>query len=431
MFVQQEKYFIGMAEKIKVIWLVNVLFPEVCNKLGVESPVIGGWLYSYKKVLDKYCSNISLYVISPYLGHDFVKTEINGVNYFVFPENGNKDKIRNFFVNINETVNPDIVHIHGSEYRHSLMFAQICDTRKVVLSIQGMTSVYANYMFSGLERRKLFKAFSIRDFLKRETVTCQYKKFVESGKNEIELIKSIGNIIGRTSWDRANSLAINENLKYYRCEEPLRDAFYRHKWNILKCERYSIFLSQMHYSIKGFHVFLKALFLIKRIFPQVIVYVAGDNNTLKPWYKITVYWKYIKKEIERLNLTSNIRFMGRLSEENMVKQYLKANVFVCPSSIENSSNSVCEAQLLGTPIVASYVGGMMDLINDEETGLLYRFEEHSMMAEKVCRIFSDTDLALKLSENGKRVAEIRHNHKFISVSLNSIYNDIINNNEKR
>lgn len=431
MFVQQEKYFIGMAEKIKVIWLVNVLFPEVCNKLGVESPVIGGWLYSYKKVLDKYCSNISLYVISPYLGHDFVKTEINGVNYFVFPENGNKDKIRNFFVNINETVNPDIVHIHGSEYRHSLMFAQICDTRKVVLSIQGMTSVYANYMLSGLERRKLFKAFSIRDFLKRETVTCQYKKFVESGKNEIELIKSIGNIIGRTSWDRANSLAINENLKYYRCEEPLRDAFYINKWDLSKCERFSIFLSQVHYPIKGLQVFLKALYLIKRKYPQVKVYIAGENHTLKPWYKITVYWKYIKKEMERLGLTDNIKFLGRLSEEKMVEQYLNANVFVCPSSIENSSNSVCEAQLLGTPVVASYVGGMMDLIIDEETGLLYRFEEYSMMAEKVCRIFTDSSFAIKLSENGKRVAETRHDHRSISVSLNAIYNDIISNNEKR
>lgn len=418
-----------MAEKIKVIWLVNVLFPEVCEKLGLESPVIGGWLYSYKKVLDKYCSNISLYIISPYQGSDFVETDVDGVKYFAFPENGHKDKIRSFFVRINENVNPDIVHIHGSEYSHSLLFAQICDANKTVLSIQGMTSVYAGYMFAGLEKKKLFRAFSLRDFVKRETIACQYRKFVESGRNEVALIKSIGNIIGRTSWDKANSLAINENLKYYRCEEPLRDMFYKNKWNLSKCERFSIFLSQIHYPIKGFHVFLKALSLIKRKYPQVKVYVTGENNTLKPWYKITVYWKYIKKEIERLDLTDNIEFLGKLNEKKMVEQYLNSNVFVCPSSIENSSNSVCEAQLLGIPIVASYCGGMMDIIKDEETGLLYRFEEYSMMAEKVCRIFSDTELALNLSEKGRRVAEARHDQKSISVSLNSIYNEIVNSNE--
>lgn len=415
---------------MRVIWLVNVLFPEICEKLGIESPVIGGWLYSYKKVLDEYCSDITLYIISPYIGKEYIDTEVGGVRYFVFPEHDSIKNISNFFVKINKKVNPDVVHIHGSEYRHSLMFAKICDRQKIVLSIQGMTSVYAGYMFCGLERAKLLRAFSLRDMLKRETVKCQYRKFAKSGKDEIELIKSIGHIIGRTSWDRANSLAINENINYHICQEPLRISFYINKWSIDKCERYSIFLSQVHYPIKGFHQFLKALPIIKRRYPNVKVYITGDDLTLKPWYRITTYWKYIKKEIKLLDVSDNLCFLGRLDEESMVNYYLKANVFVCPSSIENSSNSVCEAQILGTPIVASYVGGMMDIVTDEETGLLYRFEEYTMMAEKICRVFSDKDLALKLSENGKRVAEKRHDHKLISVSLNYIYNDIISNNEK-
>lgn len=414
-----------MAEKMKVIWLVNVLFPEASKELGVEAPVIGGWLYSYKNIVDRYCSNISLFIVSPYEGNEFRYMEINGTSYFVFPKNAGKKDISKYFVHIYKEVNPDIVHIHGSEYIHSKIFSEVCDSRKVVLSIQGMTSVYSNYIYCGLDRSKLFASFSLRDFLKREQISDLYRSFVYSGEKEMDLIRSIGNVIGRTSWDRANTLAINENIDYHICQEPLRDSFYCNKWSVDKCERHSIFLSQVHYSIKGLHMFLRALPIIKREYPDVKVYVTGENLTLKPWYKITTYWKYIKKEIYRLGVAENLCFLGRLDEKSMVEAYLKAHIFVCPSSIENSSNSVCEAQLLGTPVIATYVGGMMDLIDDWRTGCLYRFEEYTMLAEKVCRLFAEDSLTVRMSEEERKVAKVRHNMESIALSLESIYNSIV------
>lgn len=414
-----------MAKKIKVIWLVNVPFPEACRELGIESPVVGGWLYSYKNVVDRYCQNISLYIVSPYTGSDYRKIKVGGTVYYVFPEKGEKRSMTKWFSEIYKSVEPDVVHIHGSEYIHSKIFSEICDRRRIVLSIQGMTSVYSQYMYSGLEQSKILESFSLRDFLKKERISDMYKSFVKSGEKEKNLIASIGNVIGRTSWDRANTLAINETINYYVCQEPLRSGFYINKWDIDKCERHSIFLSQVHYPIKGLHLFLKALPLIKRRYPDVKVYITGDNLTLKPWYRIATYWKYIKKEIQRLDVADNLCFLGRLDEESMIKAYLRANVFVCPSSIENSSNSVCEAQLLGTPVVATYVGGMMDLVDDGRTGYLYRFEEYAMLADKVCRLFEDDRLTVEISENERRVAVERHNMEKIALSLNSIYDSIV------
>ena len=71
--------------------------------------------------------------------------------------------------------------------------------------------------------------------------------------------------------------------------------------------------------------------------------------------------------------------------------YLKANVFVSPSTCENSSNSVCEAQLLGVPVVASYVGGMHDLIQDKSCGRLFRCEEYEMLAKFICDYFENAN----------------------------------------
>src|SRR5690606_18797557 len=110
--------------------------------------------------------------------------------------------------------------------------------------------------------------------------------------------------------------------------------------------------------------------------------------------------------------------------EEMVKEYLNCHVFICPSSIENSPNSLGEAQLLGVPCIASYVGGVPDMVEQEKTGLLYRFEEVEMLAQSIKRIFTDDSLAQKLSENGMVAASKRHDRHANMNQLLKIYRGI-------
>jgi len=109
----------------------------------------------------------------------------------------------------------------------------------------------------------------------------------------------------------------------------------------------------------------------------------------------------------------------------MAGYYQNSHVFVCPSSIENSSNSLCEAQLTGTPVVASFVGGIPDLVIHNETGLLYRFEEYEMMAYQIKKIFLDDNLALRLSQQGKIVAAKRHDRRENASRLIKIYENVL------
>lgn len=104
----------------------------------------------------------------------------------------------------------------------------------------------------------------------------------------------------------------------------------------------------------------------------------------------------------------------------MVKRYLLSNVFICPSTIENSPNSLCEAQLLGVPHIASYVGGTADLMKGNEE-CLYRFEETEMLAEKICNVFAKSSF----SKNMQTEAQVRHNAKANAKRLIEIYIDIV------
>lgn len=206
-------------------------------------------------------------------------------------------------------------------------------------------------------------------------------------------------MIGRTSWDKAHVWTINPKAQYHFCNETLRDEFYKHQWRYDKCEKHSIFLSQAGYPIKGLHQVLKAMPLILKHYPDTKVYVAGDDITKRPWYRLAGYGAYIKYLIKRYKLENHVFFTGLLNEQEICKQYLKSNVFVCPSAIENSPNSLGEAQLLGVPCIASYVGGVPDMMKGCEE-FMYRFEEVEMLAKKICSLFSEVGNDTKVDIDG-------------------------------
>ena len=80
--------------------------------------------------------------------------------------------------------------------------------------------------------------------------------------------------------------------------------------------------------------------------------------------------------------------LGKLSEEEMKQQFLKSNVFVCASVLENSPNTVGEAMLLGVPVVASRAGGIPDMITDGSEGLLFETGNPADLASAVDKVFS-------------------------------------------
>ena len=163
--------------------------------------------------------------------------------------------------------------------------------------------------------------------------------------------------------------------------------------------------------------------LILRYYPDTKVRIAGSDITKSATFNdlvhFTGYGLYIKRLIKKYHLQDKICFTGNLNAEEMKQEYLRSNVFVCPSSIENSPNSLGEAQILGVPCVASYVGGIPDMMRGNEDNL-YRFEEVEMLAEKVCRIFEKRDNQQLMF----RQASERHDRVRNAACLLEIYHNI-------
>ena len=416
---------------MKILWISNGLFPDVCHELGISVTYTGGWQFSSAKALVNTITEIRLAIAAPYNGHELKTIILNRITYFLIPwsksDKRNEFKIEFHWKVIQLQFQPDVVHIHGTEYLFLSTYLQTIGFENVVVSIQGLVSVYARYYLGGIDKKVLRKNITLRDCIKRDTIFSQQCDFVQRGRIEKQMIQSVKHIIGRTSWDKAHTWAMNPSINYYFCNETLRNEFYQHKWELCKCEKHSIFLSQAYYPIKGLQQLIQALPIILRQFPNTKVYVAGDNFVTNRGWRLSGFGKYIRSLMKINGLTDKIIFMGKLAEKEMCERYLASHVFACPSSIENSPNSLGEAQMLGVPCIASYVGGIPDMIEDNENGLLYRFDEVEMLADSIFRIFSNDQFAEKLSLNGREVANARHNKNINSNRLFSIYKSICKN----
>lgn len=414
---------------MKILWITNILFPEaeqLLNGSG-ELKTTGGWMLGsanallQNKDVELVIASVSAKVtkLTKLKGHDII--------YYILPlgkgnQHFNMDYCQ-YWQQINNEINPDVVHIHGTEYSHGYAYMVACGYNNVVISIQGLTSAYYYYYY-GMTKKDIYRNMTFRDIIRGSILDGQ-KQFKQRATYEIEMIKKTKHVIGRTSWDRARVWAINPDAEYHFCNETLRSDFYDgSRWSYDECDKHSIFLSQAGYPIKGLHQVLKAMPIILRHYPDSSIRLAGaditKSDTLSEKLRLSGYGRYIKRLINKNALEDKVTFTGSLNGEQMKQEYLRANVFVCPSTIENSPNSLGEAQILGTPCVASYVGGIPDMMKGNEENL-YRFEEVEMLAEKVCRVFANAEKQVDM----RAVAAERHSPNLNCNNLLSIYKDII------
>lgn len=418
---------------MQILWITNIVLPPACEALGLPVPVVGGWMLSSAKSL-MVTEQINITVASVYSGKSVKRIHKDGITYILLPSSTNtaikyNHKLEDMWIKIRDEVNPDVVHIHGTEFTHGLAYIKACGNKNVVISIQGLTSEIYKYYNLGISSREIVSNITFRDCIRLDTIFHQKQKMKWRGRFEKQYIKLSQHIIGRTYWDKSIVTSINPSMDYHVCNETLRDAFYNQQWHYDKCEKLSIFLSQAGYPLKGLHQLLKSMPIVLKHFPSVKVYIAGNNitlnNTLYQKMKISGYGKYIGSLIRKYNLQNNIIFVGSLSEEQMCQQYLSSNLFICTSSIENSPNSLGEAQLLGIPCIASYVGGVPDMMKGAEQNL-YRFEEIESLANKIIDVFDDYNQTLLELMRGK--ARKRHDALNNRQELIKIYKQISNVN---
>lgn len=428
---------------MRVLWVCNIMLPAVAEKLEVSYSVREGWLSGIlsRFLKEKEDQNLTLGLCFPAQGelaalHQKLQlgTKKKKIECYGFGEDLNHPEQYDFsleprFGQILSDFRPDLVHIFGTEFPHAYACAKVWNRpEKTLVGIQGLCGACAQEYMADLPER-VRKSRTLRDILKKDSLRRQQEKFYARAKTEEKLLRLTGHVTGRTMFDKTITSRINPDAAYHFMNETMRESFYAGDWKIENCQKFEIFVSQADYPLKGFHYLLQAMKEILQNFPQAQITVAGNSvlgvDGIASRLKIPAYGKYLRKLMKEDRLEGKIRVMGRLSEEEMKQRYLSCHVFVCPSSVENSPNSVAEAQLLGVPVVASRAGGIPSVVEEGTGGLLFEKGNVHDLAQAVIRIFSSDGYARKLSRTEKELAVSKYDGEKNYRRLLEIYEEIL------
>lgn len=388
----------------------------------------GGWISSLEKELTK-CDNIQLGVA--FMSRTSKGKEIqHGVTYYpmTYPKKTLGEKWKYFFnysvedeykpyiarfKSVVDDFCPDVIHIFGSESLFG--FVKLITNTPCVLHIQGILNPYKNaffppsvskesYMTRSLSPRKILQSY-------REMITWR-----NSCLRERALIKIIDNYIGRTKWDEIITRTINPHARYFYGSEILRPSFYseaQHKFP----EQMTIISTSSGTLYKGLDLILKTAQILKLFHHCEFKWIVFGN---------TENLHYIEKMTGIAHEDVNVDMAGIGTEEDIYNALVNATAFAHPSYIDNSPNAVCEAQLVGCPVVATDVGGIKSLIVDGETGFLVPANDPYQMAWRLKLLFKNRSLAQAISQKGKNQAKERHNKEKIVNELINVYKTLLN-----
>lgn len=375
----------------------------------------GGWIGALQReILAHKHDSVELFISIPWT-HDFEETQ-NGVTYY-----GIK-KIKHAFYkyktkeaqqlkrmqDIISSSRPDIIHVFGTEAIYGLVAT--VTTIPVVIHIQGIISaIFHSWLPQNLSWTKYI--------IMKPGMYWGYRGQYMLMKRELQMFKSCKHFMGRTIWDKRLLSFLSPQAHYYYCNEMLRPQIYSSTkiWHPHDREK-KIIVSVISDAVyKGADIILRTANLLCTYIPNEIEWRIYGMKDLKFSEKLT---KIKAAEV-------GVKAMGIISADDLPDALCDADLFIHPSYIDNSPNSLCEAQVLGLPIIATHVGGIESLVEHEQTGVIVPANDVFMLSAQIHRLINNPNLCKEISTKGRHIALKRHNPETIINDLINIYNSIL------
>ena len=301
-------------------------------------------------------------------------------------------------VEVVDTVGPDLIHVHGTEGPFGLVQRQA--TVPVLTSIQALLSVYDLKYFSGLDRRAARRHAGPRERLLRNSYADRYRVLAKQAGREREMLRLSRHLTGRTDWDRRVVSVLAPDATYDHLDEILRPPFYEQTWQRSDRPTLELITTTGPNLYKGFETLLRCATLLDARGVDYRWSVAGLGAG-DPFVEL------FRRALGG-GLSPRVQLLGTLGEAELAERMVASDLFVGVSHIENSPNSLCEAQLIGLPCLTTYAGGTASLVTDGVDGVLVQDGDPYALAGAVLELRDDPDRAAALGAHARERASERH-----------------------
>lgn len=314
-------------------------------------------------------------------------------------------------------IKPDIIHVFGNEWPFGLV-AKETDI-PVVIHIQGAIVSYSNAQYPPkYNNYTLFFHSGLRPKIWWKLLR-QYCYNASRLTMEYEIWKHVNYYMGRTQWDKALCNTLHPDSDYYHVEEAIRPMFLENKCHWKGYAGGKIKLVSTGISFwKGADVMLKTAHVLKKMGADFEWLIAG---------KMDSFFLQVIEHKEKLKFhENNIRILGFTQPDELVNLLCDSTLYVHTAYIDNSPNSICEAQLVGTPVVATYVGGIPSLVKHNESGYLVPANDPWQTANAIVELVNDEKRLLHYSVESRKAAMERHQPEHVYSQLINCYKSIVN-----
>lgn len=288
-----------------------------------------------------------------------------------------------------DRIQPDILHAHGTEGVYG--YAAVSSAVKSIISIQGIVH-YLRFYDPGLSSL-------LQSHIEKYTV------------------KNGENFGCRTDWDRSFVKMSNLSAKIYSLPEALNRVFFQTEWCGQKsnetllvgtiCER------------KGSEFIISNLPDMLSLYPELKFNFVGSG---KP-----NYLEYLKNLSIKYGIFNSVNWVGEKQQSEIAHMLGNSRLYLHPSLIDNSPNSLLEAMAVGVPSLASAVGGIPSMINGAGNVLLFDINDKNDFIEKFNKILSENKFSSEAAEKSKRFVMKNNHPEKVADETISVYNQILSN----
>ena len=140
---------------------------------------------------------------------------------------------------------------------------------------------------------------------------------------------------------------------------------------------------------------------------QALLLLKGDDVDIKLTIvdKVTPGDSYALALIKKYGLEDMVTFTGRITTEELVREYSSAEIAITPSVYEGFGLPAAEAMACGLPVVATTAGALPEVVMGGETGILVPPHDPHALARAIKRLFNDEPLRRRMGGEGRRRVE--------------------------
>lgn len=380
--------------------------------------------------------NIELSIATRYRGKDQNRVVKGRTTYYLIPDKRGLlrkridillnrepiDELVKQYIDIINEIQPDIVHIFGTEMEYGLVSA--LTNVPVVIHIQGiLLPCYYHLTKIHVPNHKKLLSASVIDWIKGNTIRNSMRVFQRRVRIEERIFSACRYFVGRTTWDQQMVKLFAPHARYFHCDEMLRDDFFEKSWTCNDDETIHIVSTISSPLYKGHETIVAASLALKNANIKFIWHIIGLNKKSAPY---RIFYKANMKK-----LSNNILLHGELKAREMIPVLQHANVYVHPSHIENSSNGICEAMALGMPVIALYTGGNASMIENKVDGILVPDNDPFSLAVTIKETSINRAASRNMGDHAKNKAATRHDPARIVDELMKIYQNVIDIHENQ